>query len=511
MHIDLHTSSGEKHSLEAAPGQSLAQAVWLSGQTTPPPLCSGLGRCCRCRVRFLSLPPPPFPADIQSFSADELKEGWRLACRHALESLAQPVTLFLPPQPVPLFTRTTDHAPKGKLLLAVDLGTTSLHWHACDETGQSVAQGQEINPQMGAGSEVMSRLAVARRPDGLARLSTLVQDALRRVIAGLPGPVREICVAANTAMIAILLQKDVESLARAPYAVPFSGDAVEHLPGLPPIYIPPQPAPFVGGDVSAGIIALLKKHSPVFPFLFADLGTNGEFVLGLGPEQYFLASVPMGPALEGIGLSCGDMAGPGAATAFMLTPGGLSAATFDGAPPTRICGTGYLSLIHVLLRAGVLNTDGTFCSHPPHPLGRKLGAQVRVLHGEASLPLPGGLALTAGDVEEILKVKAAFSLALEQLLKAGNSSAAALSAIYLSGSLGSHAPVGDLEALGFLPQGSGPRLRALGNTSLDGAQWLLRHPEARSELARWSRCCHVVDLASSSDFTQYYLRHMRFA
>ena len=38
---------------------SLAAAIWLSGRVSPPALCSGLGRCGSCRVRFLSDPPPP--------------------------------------------------------------------------------------------------------------------------------------------------------------------------------------------------------------------------------------------------------------------------------------------------------------------------------------------------------------------------------------------------------------------------------------------------------------------
>ena len=53
---------------------------------------------------------------------------------------------------------------------------------------------------------------------------------------------------------------------------------------------------------------LHSSPAPRFPLLLADMGTNGEFVLlraGLPP---LLASVPLGPALEGIGLRCGGIA-----------------------------------------------------------------------------------------------------------------------------------------------------------------------------------------------------------
>ena len=93
------------------------------------------------------------------------------------------------------------------------------------------------------------------------------------------------------------------------------------MPGLPPIYIPPLPAPFVGGDVSAGLAALLEADIPR-PFVLADLGTNGELALVTEAGDLWLTSVPLGPALEGIGTECGQLGGPGVVTGFMLTPMG---------------------------------------------------------------------------------------------------------------------------------------------------------------------------------------------
>lgn len=524
MRMTLHIPGNDAVTLDTAsdlaaggaPDQTLAQAIWLSGRVPPPPLCSGLGRCGRCRVRFDSPAPAPLPAEESLLPARELAQGWRLACRRRADALDSHVELTLPRPREISPAATVGHggsrtAPRDRLLLAVDLGTTSLYWRAIAPDGTVAADGREINPQMGAGSEIMSRLAAARRPGGLERLSRLVLAALRRIVDGLPAPTTEICVAANTAMTAILLGRNVEGLAAAPYRVPVAGNGTERLPGLPPIYIPPQPAPFVGGDVSAGLAVLEQGGAPQYPFLLADLGTNGELALAVDAGVCLLASVPLGPALEGIGLTFGDMAGPRVATAFSLTPTGLAAATWDGGPPERICGTGYLSLLHALLRAGVLDADGAFRASPPSPLGRGLAAGLEHTRGEARLPLPRGLYLAAGDVEEILKVKAAFSLALERLLEEAGLKPAALRAVYLSGALGSHASGADLEALGFVPQGLGARLRGMDNSSLEGAQWLLLHPECRPALARRCAACRTLDLTADPAFTHNYLRHMRFA
>ena len=43
--------------------------------------CGGHGTCKKCRVRMLDAAPPPSALDIRAYSADELRDGWRLACR----------------------------------------------------------------------------------------------------------------------------------------------------------------------------------------------------------------------------------------------------------------------------------------------------------------------------------------------------------------------------------------------------------------------------------------------
>lgn len=583
MKITVHIApTGEIFTFDAAAGQSFAQALWLSqetaGKISPPALCSGLGRCGRCRVRFLTHIPCPTKEDGEILRAEELDLGWRLACSHRITHRSLDTVLELPPLPPP--SAGQGHSlPQGmaaptSLALAVDLGTTSLHWCALEIPAASkekeqepriIAQGQEINPQMGAGSDVMSRLAYAATPAGRQLLAERVYMRLRSIMAALPAPVHEICVAANTAMTLIMLQKDSRGLAHAPYRLSYAGGdsppwpAMPHEDALPPLYVPPLPAPFVGGDLSAGLALLLDKYQPSYPFLLADMGTNGEFILALGPHKALLTSVPLGPALEGIGLTFGNMAGPGVISQFHLQPTGLvparlpassalaaeapaapvgadtthkdvepaallpASAAFsqlvssplpDSALPglsAGICGTGYLSLIHALLRAGLLNADGTFCHTPASPLGARMSSLFTEVQAQSRLQLGEGLYLTAKDVEEILKVKAAFSLALETLLQTAGLSAAHLQHIYLAGALGEHVIPADLEALGILPQGAGARLQAVGNSSLQGAMLLLTKPAWRHELSLWAKACTVLDLTAAPDFTQQYMRHMRFA
>ena len=575
--------------LEAAPGVPLSQAVWLSGLVPPLPLCGGLGRCGRCRLRFRRAAPPPLPAESVVFTPEELAVGWRLACRHTVPEAGGDLELELPAEDfyapdagagaaapkAAALSPTGLHAgqlgtsafaaaaPGSKtaapgsetaapgsetaapgsqvdalpdLVLAVDLGTTSLYWQAVDQEGRTAAQGHGLNPQAGAGADVMSRLAVAREPQGRGILAALVRRELQAVAEGLAvrgvGRIVRLCLAANPAMTAIFLDRDVSGLCAAPYRLDFTGDVVADVPGLPPVYVPPQPAPFVGGDVSAGLAALLERGAPR-PFVLADMGTNGEMAL-LTDTALWLTSVPLGPALEGIGPQCGQQAGPGVVTGFALTPLGLTARLFaepaaaaphGAACPCSACAavgpgtqpepaarargisaTGYLSLLAVLLRAGLLQSDGRLDPAPAMPLTRRLAAGLE--HGR--LRLPHGLWLDAGDVEELLKVKAAFALALEALLRAADLPVAGVARLCLAGSLGAHVCLEDLETLGFLPAGLARRTEAVGNTALEGAALLARCPERGAAVARLCCKAHVLALTQQPDFAHDYLRQMRF-
>lgn len=516
--IDVAVRQGEdSFTVQALPGQTVAQAVWLSGIVSPAALCSGLGRCGACRVRFVQGTPDPVPVEGQVLGATLLEQGERLACRHGVVAgmtVEVPAAVSLSVEGARA-GRTAANAAgclSGDIALAVDLGTTSIWWKAFGSGGQRPDMelfGHELNPQLGAGSDVMSRVATALVPEGRTRLRELVLNRLRDLVQR-TGASR-LCVAGNTAMTAILLDADCSGLAGAPYSLPERGNREVTLPGLPPVWIPLQPAPFVGGDVSAGLAAVLASN-PAFPFLLADMGTNGEFALMTDANTLWLASVPLGPSLEGIGLACGTLARPGAVTGFTLDPTGLAARVFPGDAGTAkgISGTGYLALMHILRTQGVLNEGGIPVASPSSPLARRLAAGIsRPEDGPWHMALPYNLILMATDVEEIIKVRAAFSLAVARLLQAANLRPTDIGGVHLAGALGEHVSAQALEGLGFLPAGLGARLHPVGNTSLAGAELLLRRPELRDPLARLCEQACILELTAAPDFMMAYMERMR--
>ncbi|UZP69059.1 ASKHA domain-containing protein [Desulfovibrio mangrovi] len=513
-----HTGESRAIPLKPDNGLSVAQYVYTSGTFCAPALCSGLARCGRCRMLFTENTPLPRGEDALYFTEAELREGWRLGCHHTPEA-GMCITLpELPSRKRPLqVTSQTLAAAQGKQLkMAVDIGTTSLHWSLL-EGDKRIAHGQELNPQMGAGSEVMSRLAFARNGNGAETLQTLLTDRLHDIVtrtADAGASISECCVAANSVMTYLLLGKATSGLASAPYALDYKGGSTETLDGLPPMYMPPLPSPFVGGDLSAGMQAVLERN-PEYPFLLADLGTNGEFVLALSPDKALVTSVALGPALEGIGLTFGTVAQPGVITRYSMTPKGLKGMPLpqepDGPPAVKgISGTGYLSLVHALLKGGLLDRDGRFAEPPYNPLATRLAAQLNTQYGEKRYQLQDDMYLLASDVEELLKVKAAFTLAYEHLLAKAGLATSDIRTLYVAGALGEHADIADLEGLGFIPAGMGARVSSLGNSSLRGAELFLIDPARRGMAEVWTAAAEHVDLTTDPAFTQNFTRHMRF-
>ncbi|WP_158269650.1 ASKHA domain-containing protein [Desulfonatronum sp. SC1] len=528
--------------VRTTPEQTLAQALFLEGLWPTKPFCSGLGRCGHCLVYVVG-DSEPSTDERATLSPEVLEQGGRLACRrHAVGGLKVRLPFAFPgiaAESAGAFESNgiaLARSVSGSLALAVDLGTTSLHWQLLDDKGVLV-QGRELNPQLAAGSEVMSRLGFAlAAPDNARMLRDVVSRRLRELTMALPAPVDRICVAGNTVMTALLLEWPLRGLAVAPYQRPHPGGFWTRLPFQETpqeayvddgrTYIPPQPAPFIGGDLSAGLTALhfTAASPPAYPFLLADLGTNGEFILALGPERYLAASVPMGPALEGIGMSCGSAALPGVWVDVAVTPFGLQPRPLEdsGTGNTehvnvplpkpnrqRISGTGYLALLAGLLRLGLLDRTGGFAPGDS-PLARQVGLGLADRDGERRFLLGPDVYLTGRDVEEMLKVKAAFNLAFSRLLAEGGIQPEALRAVYLAGALGEHADLSALEELGFVPPGYRRRIHPVGNSSLTGAALLINSPEARDWIERIAPMITTLNIGQEPDFFSHYTQRLVF-
>ena len=70
-------------------GTPLVRALWEAGTVVETP-CGGFGVCGKCKVRFTGgAVPEPTEEELRHVPAQELAEGWRLACRHRVTADTQ--------------------------------------------------------------------------------------------------------------------------------------------------------------------------------------------------------------------------------------------------------------------------------------------------------------------------------------------------------------------------------------------------------------------------------------
>ena len=77
--VDLHFEPNGTR-VRVPPGVTLFDAASWNGIAIDS-TCGGHGTCKKCKVKILDGTAPATPLDARAFSPDELRAGWRLACR----------------------------------------------------------------------------------------------------------------------------------------------------------------------------------------------------------------------------------------------------------------------------------------------------------------------------------------------------------------------------------------------------------------------------------------------
>ena len=191
--------------------------------------------------------------------------------------------------------------PDGKRLMTVDIGTTTIAMQLYDMTGKVVDSFPSVNPQVSYGADVLSRIEAAKDPGKAADMQKKVRDLMEKGVQRFskklqPQETLQMVVAANTTMTYLLMGWNPEELGKAPFTVSHSGAVETEIAGVA-CHIIPGLSAFVGGDITAGILAsgMLEQEAST---LLIDLGTNGEMALG-NRHRLHACATAAGPAFEG--------------------------------------------------------------------------------------------------------------------------------------------------------------------------------------------------------------------
>ena len=399
---------------------------------------------------------------------------------------------------------------------AVDLGTTTVALRLFDRAdGKLLAQAQDWNAQAPYGADVISRIQHTMEAfDGLGELSRCIRAQTETLLgqtlsaAGRKtDEVKELIIAGNTVMQHLFDGREVASIARAPFQPETLFDACEtgSLHSVP-VRFAPCVAGYVGGDITAGLLAAGLAELPG-EHLFLDIGTNGEMALG-GRGGFTCCAVASGPAFEGAGISCG-MPGVDGAVSRVQYDRGFVYDVIGGGVPKGLCGSGLLDLTAVLLCLGAIAPGGRLLppEQAPAALRRHLTHDA---DGNGCFHLTPEVALTAADVRNLQLAKAAVTAGIRVLLQQRGLTPEQLDGVYLAGGFGSYLDPESAAAIGMLPRACAGKLHTLGNTALAGAAMLTLDGAQWQRIRSISRACSYLELSGRADFAAAFTENLSF-
>ena len=426
--------------------------------------------------------------------------------------------------------RVAIHRPSAELLavrpsgspllgLAVDLGTTKLAAYLVDlESGKTLARAGAMNPQIAHGEDVVSRIAYANTGAAARRtLHDFVVGAVDRLAGELytePAAIADCVVVGNTAMHHLFAGLPVRQLGEAPYVAAVSGALEIHAAdvglGFAPgatLYIPPLIAGYVGADHVAVLLAT-RTDQATGTVLALDIGTNTEISLTHG-GRLWTCSTASGPAFEGVHISAGMRAAPGAIERVHYRDGSFFVQTVDDRPAIGICGSGILDAVAEALRAGIIDARGALTrSHPA--VAQKDGQAACVIVPAALAGHRRDVAFTRADVGEIQLAKAAIRAGTDLLLAAAGIGISDLDRVVVAGAFGTYLDVRSAIRIGLLPDIPAERFRQVGNAAGAGAKQLLLSRMRRRAAVEVARRAQYLELTTHPAFADAFTEATKF-
>ncbi len=501
------------HVLLAAPGVTVAEAIIDAGLPFNMP-CGGRGTCGGCAVKVVSGSLSP-PDEVEQAKLLRAPSGIRLACR---ARVTEPVTIELRSLSSPDPPSRSVNPDPATLVLAVDLGTTSVKVAVASKIpGSAHAIAAVPNRQSRFGADVLTRVSAANQGKSAELQSDIqqsVSEALQSLAPGLSGLVEKIekvVVVGNPVMMSLFRdegptpttpdcrgQKSYFAPPASPSGLAISLDAF----GIQAeTLLIPGVAGHVGGDLLAGLLML--DPSPPQPLIYVDIGTNTEIAV-YGSNRLHVASIPAGSAFEGGGISSGGHFGPGAVTGVRLHDGMIAVDVEGDGEPDRFCGSGLISLIGALRTSGHIDETGRMWTRGP------LHNHFTEDHGQPVFSLTSsgtGPRLTQSDVRIFQTAKATVLAAIRTMLRVSEDSPVR---IVVSGGFGGGLRAEDLRALGIIPSDM-PQVDIMEDAALLGALQIAQIPEMTARLAAL-RCSAIHhELPRIDTFAAEYLSAMRLA
>lgn len=424
-----------------------------------------------------------------------------------------------------------NHSSNAGTLAACDIGTTTVVCYLIDkETGQIISTRSGANPQRSFGADVLSRIDAATRADDNDKANGGLQMMQSQIVSLLNGFISEmltecgrtkVClfsVAGNTVMCHLLMGISPEKLGRAPF-MPDEYFGREFNPldiGLEncqTMIIFPAVSGFVGGDITAGMMETVNCRKLT---LYLDIGTNGEMALGKG-DRYVCCATAAGPAFEGAQIEMGMPASRGAVDKVWLEGRRIKYSVIGNDRPVGLCGSGLIDALAVLLKAGIIDENGTILSGQELPILFRsyvfeLEAEDAAQSSESSLAvhIAPGVYITQEDIRKLQLAKGAIAAGIDILFKEYGCKPCDLDILTFAGGFGNYIDKASAAAIGLFPPELLDRAKEVGNAAGNGAVSAALSQEAWESALDISGKMRYIELASYPRFDEIYVEHMNF-
>lgn len=424
-----------------------------------------------------------------------------------------------------------NHSSNAGTLAACDIGTTTVVCYLIDkETGQIISTRSGANPQRSFGADVLSRIDAAARADDNDKANGGLQLMQSQIVSLLNGFISEmltecgrteVClfsVAGNTVMCHLLMGISPEKLGRAPFMPDeYFGRAFNPLDigieNCQTMIIFPAVSGFVGGDITAGMMETVNCNELT---LYLDIGTNGEMALGKG-DRYVCCATAAGPAFEGAQIEMGMPASRGAVDKVWLEGRRIKYSVIGNDRPVGLCGSGLIDALAVLLKAGIIDENGTILSGQELPILFRsyvfeLEAEDAAQSSESSLAvhIAPGVYITQEDIRKLQLAKGAIAAGIDILFKEYGCKPCDLDILTFAGGFGNYIDKASAAAIGLFPPKLLDRAKEVGNAAGNGAVSAALSQEAWESALDISGKMRYIELASYPHFDEIYVEHMNF-
>lgn len=511
MNITILLESGAK-AISVHPGRTILEAIRESDGLPIHAPCGGQGTCGKCTV-YLTGPEG---------------ENAVLACRTPVADgmvvrlpSAAPLAVQLTSDEEESFPVTPDEGLEG-YGVACDIGTTTVVCHLMElSTGRKLATVGEGNAQRPYGGDVIARIKASmegRRPALTAaitgQLSCMIEALCRSAKIEI-SEVKSMAIAANTTMLHLLTGLSPDGIGQAPFTTEslFGDQWDARKMGLPfdgSVYLLPAVSGYVGGDITADLLAV-GMDGDNKPTLLIDVGTNGEMALGCG-NRFTCCSTAAGPAFEGAQIRCGMTAAPGAISSVEYKNGEVVCSVIGGGEAIGLCGSGLIDAMAVMLTVGAVDETGRMydVDEDEDEIPETALPYLFLLDDSPAFRLSEKVCVTQADVRKLQLGKGAIAAGVKVLMDTYGAKFEDIDSLLLAGGFGSFIRPESAARIGLIPAELLHVTRAVGNTAARGAQLALVSKAAREKLTALQNDMKYYELSGLAAFNDAYMEAMMF-